>query len=746
MRNYFDQNFKTKFSTQTMSKQKGYQWVIEEMENEFEYPLNDCITFDGYFSMLCKYNQHFDYFIRIYEIDTSKLIIKNIFLNTISELAKFSLKQNTVKYILKNSNYKNFSSLFLLGIIAGFIEKKNIHGAYDYGMFIYKNWFELYDMDSISKKRKENIEYLLNTIDIKESTKIKKIYINNINKIKQPYNKKNLNYLKQHNKLFNNLKYKRIEFCTWQENYLLTISRINLTISNIIPLFSNNHGKFPNYDKFNKELLKKLKDFFKNNNDAMLVLNIIDYKINNANITEKNQIVVLNQVLHIIKKESKPYKYNNIWFNILIKYMNVNNSYIKKNLSDIYIELKKKKNIDIILFLKDNGFKIDYDIKKRINNYYIKRIKEIEKIEVLSVLIQLLQEDYIKDNINNEILSKIRNVFLNLIKKSERITDEPYSFYCLMNFYVSVKGKIKDDLINKYSFELLELWENEFYQNSINSLQERIYEQKIEKEKIIDFNQSFLMNPIISLRQNFSWNEKQILNSMKTTSQYAITAITRENTIYIDEFFPYRKKLEIYSNDSFEKCLYEYIENTQIKYEEQLLNSNLTATQYMYPIFEQNNYTLNIFSKFLDEKTYELMYKDIKDSFLKYELLNYPKENIKVADVTQLIPLLELLIRELGIKNNILPFKEKQNQIHIMKDSSTILQNIIKNKYKINKNFNGSEVYLFLYNNLYNVNCLNLRNEIIHSRQFIDNPNQIKYAFKIMVLSIFWASLELSLP
>lgn len=277
-------------------------------------------------------------------------------------------------------------------------------------------------------------------------------------------------------------------------------------------------------------------------------------------------------------------------------------------------------------------------------------------------------------------------------------------------------------------------------------MQERIYEQKIEKEKIIAFNQSFLMNPIILLRQNFSWNEKQILNSMKTTSQYTITAITKENTIYIDEFFPYRKKLEIYSNDSFEKCLSEYIENTQIKYEEQLLNSNLTATQYMYPIFEQNNYTLNIFSKFLDEKTYELMYKDIKDSFLKYELLNYPKENIKVADVTQLIPLLELLIRELGIKNNILPFKEKQNQIHIMKDSSTILQNIIKNKYKINKNFNGSEVYLFLYNNLYNVNCLNLRNEIIHSRQFIDNPNQIKYAFKIMVLSIFWANLELSLP
>lgn len=60
-----------------MSIQKGYQWLIKKMESEYEYPLNDCITFDEYFSILYKYNQHFDYFIRIYEIDTSKLIIKN---------------------------------------------------------------------------------------------------------------------------------------------------------------------------------------------------------------------------------------------------------------------------------------------------------------------------------------------------------------------------------------------------------------------------------------------------------------------------------------------------------------------------------------------------------------------------------------------------------------------------------------------------------------------------------------------
>ena len=253
--------------------------------------------------------------------------------------------------------------------------------------------------------------------------KIKKIYNDNINKIQHSYNKKNLNSIKKYDNLFNNLKYKRLEFCTWQESFLLTMARINLTISNIVPLFSNNHGKYPDYDKWNKELLKKLKNFFKHDNNAMLILNLIDYKINNAEITEKNQIIVLNQVFDIIKKESKPFKFDNIWFSVLIKYMNVNDSYIKKNLSNVFIELKKKKNIDIILFLKEKGFKIDFDMKTRINNYYIKRIKSIEKIEVLYVLIQLLEDDYIKDNINIDILNKIRNVFLKLIRKSEHGVD-----------------------------------------------------------------------------------------------------------------------------------------------------------------------------------------------------------------------------------------------------------------------------------------------------------------------------------
>lgn len=49
MKNYFDQKFKTKFSKQTITKVKDFQWVIEEMEREFEYPEKDIQNIDEFF-------------------------------------------------------------------------------------------------------------------------------------------------------------------------------------------------------------------------------------------------------------------------------------------------------------------------------------------------------------------------------------------------------------------------------------------------------------------------------------------------------------------------------------------------------------------------------------------------------------------------------------------------------------------------------------------------------------------------
>ena len=283
---------------------------------------------------------------------------------------------------------------------------------------------------------------------------------------------------------------------------------------------------------------------------------------------------------------------------------------------------------------------------------------------------------------------------------------------------------------------------NKYYIKMKSLLKHRTYETKIETGKVKDYNQMFIEFPIIFLRNEFSWEENKILERISNFSEHAIVTITKPNSIFIDEFLPYYKKIDLKQKDSYDNILIQYLGIVQKKYAEQLLNPNMNPKEYLYSLYQYQNQLLTMFISFIDEDNYKNIYESIQDSFTKYKLLDYPQD-IYMAHITQLIPLLELLIRELGIKNKVLPFKEVKNQIHVMKDSSTILLSIIKKGYKENKNFENLEVYMFLYNYLYNVNSLNLRNELMHARKYLENSSEMTFAFRVLLIGIFWALLEL---
>ena len=281
-----------------------------------------------------------------------------------------------------------------------------------------------------------------------------------------------------------------------------------------------------------------------------------------------------------------------------------------------------------------------------------------------------------------------------------------------------------------------------YFEKMQSQMQKFEYSTTVKKEQIEEYNQYFTQYPLACFRNSFSWKEQNILAQMSTSSEFAISTLFKENTIYIDKFVPYIKKIDLSQKDSFDNIVCKYLDDIQIKYAEQLLNSNIEPVAYLRSIYESYSLTLSTFITTINENNYKKMYKDIEDGFLKYGLLPYP-DRVSVAHITQLIPLVELLIRELGIKNNIIPFKEKEQQIHVMKDSSTILLSIIRKKFKESNNFENMGIYLYLYNYLYNNNSLNIRNELIHARQYLDSEGQMNFAFRALIIGIFWGSIEL---
>ena len=742
MRKYFDQNFKTKFSKQIMAKQTGFQWVVDEMEREFEYPICDVDNFNDFFQLLARYKYHVEYFIRIYEIDKSSLNINNKFLVMLRNIAIYAYKEISLRDIFKDNIYVNFTTLYLLGMIACFVEKSKIVGNYNFGMFIFFNWFELYSIKNMSKKYKNIIEKLLNQLTITEKNKMITIYNRNFNELKTKYNKKNLKKLRKYNYLFQGLEFERKQFCTWQEDYIYKMANLNISISEIIPLWSNRYGKFPDYDLWNEEIIQNMKDFFQNNNNAIMVLEIIDYKLHSKMMSLDTQKFILLNCLKIIKTSKSGNDFNNIWFNLLIKSLNDNKNFIKENSRNIYIELMKKRNCSIILFLKENNFPIGKELQRKIDNFNIRQIKKIEKIEEINIFNAFIKQAYLLNNINLEIIECIIKVFLKLINKFENNMVVSICFYNMVNFLIEAKKKVNSEIVDKHIFKILKLWNEEYYEKMQSLLQVRTYTTQIETKEIKDFNELFLKIPIKILKDNFSWSEDVVLSQMSSISEHAVSAIFKPNTIYLDEFLPYYKKINVQDKESLEFIICEFLDNMQIKYEEQLLNSHMNPREYLYSVYDNYRHNLSSFVCLLNNDVYKHMYNNIKESFTKYKLIDYP-EKIEMAHITQLIPLLELLIRELGIKNKVLPFKEKKNQVHVMKDSSTILLTIIKKRYRENKNFDNIEVYMYLYNYLYNVNSLNLRNELIHAREYLENESQMSFAFKVLILGIFWGLIEL---
>ena len=350
--------------------------------------------------------------------------------------------------------------------------------------------------------------------------------------------------------------------------------------------------------------------------------------------------------------------------------------------------------------------------------------------------------EYIKKNINLEIVTMVMKIFFNLISKNDKDILISNSFYYIINFLIAAKSKVNNEIINEYIFKVLKLWNEKYFEKMQSQMQKFEYSTTVKKEQIEEYNQYFTQYPLACFRNSFSWKEQNILAQMSTSSEFAISTLFKENTIYIDKFVPYIKKIDLSQKDSFDNIVCKYLDDIQIKYAEQLLNSNIEPVAYLRSIYESYSLTLSTFITTINENNYKKMYKDIEDRFLKYGLLPYP-DRVSVAHITQLIPLVELLIRELGIKNNIIPFKEKEQQIHVMKDSSTILLSIIRKKFKESNNFENMGIYLYLYNYLYNNNSLNIRNELIHARQYLDSEGQMNFAFRALIIGIFWGSIEL---
>lgn len=332
----------------------------------------------------------------------------------------------------------------------------------------------------------------------------------------------------------------------------------------------------------------------------------------------------------------------------------------------------------IIKFIDNNGLKEATDSFNRVCNSIIKKGHWLEL---------------------SSTISEYKSFILEVKSNSKYIVD--------MKDYIEEVLIKMDNIYKKY---------RENITSSLTKVQSEgaeIQDIDVDKLKLQILNSPFsLVNRILPL------NEVGIFKNMYSHSEFTLIDLVEVN--YIEdvgiETRNYSKKFSEIDSE-----LMKFME--EIKVEDKGINSlNKENEVYLQYFFDDINLKLNIYFELISLNfLYEIVKKKVdNDTTSSFSMIDLIDENVKIAHLTQLFPMLEEKIRQLGEKKNIFTQKELNDGVISFKDPTSILTQIIGSDNKRGKQgFRDCGIELFLYLCLYSRNALNIRNKCIHARDYI---------------------------
>lgn len=721
-----------------MTQQQDWNWLIEYIESRFN--LDDIQTWDDFQSRNTTLVEILQMFIRIVQIENHKLKINNKILEEQYILAKYFVNQvsfdESNKYI--SSNY---SKILLLFLWIAKLENDTNQTDYilDRGIYHYKNYWQLIDF-SLVLSNVEELKAYTETISIKGFEDIKSIIYKNF---EREYYEMNPGFIENYQSNLvncNTFSHQLInqDTITWQESFILDMLKVSIDNRELIPLSQFGENTNPEIKKWTKEIIDSLKTYFNNNISILFVLESISY-ILHKNIPSKEIMLLhcklLTSLLENLDKDKSIFCSS---FTI-ISYLFKDNLIKTINGEDILKRLMKTihnvQSPELIEILKEYYIPVSKAQNKILLDFYKTECSKINYIDDIYKFDHYLSNTTILKYIDKEHFNIICKKFYNCINNTDENLIIPNLFYKFMIFLLNSRSycsNIEKRVVDAQLIKAQQTWQTNFYKKIVSSLHESSFSTTIPKEEIEQINSLILDNPTLLINKTLQASNKYILYSMENISKYPMQAMITH--INIDETYPVLEQYEkmINKNNTNLEVLLKNIITNLIEKEGYKLINYLTPEYFISCIHREwiskIEYIITLFNR--EEELYT---KIVENS--KIELLEYRKD-ICLAYITQLFPILEIKIRDLALLFGIVPFKGKTEEFWKYRDPSSILLEIIENVYKNVEDFGVISDILMVYNFMYNNNSLNIRNECIHGRKYI-NDTSLKFAFKVTLLAIF---------
>ncbi len=736
--NYFEHDVKVKFFDGILEHSCEWQWFINYIEKEFK-GFKDITNFQDFLNSYAEIKDIYAYLIKLnssiggLKIEFTTTWLKQIYLCT--QIYGGTRQINSVWQEFDNNFIKLFATIVHITKIQNI--KESSQYIFSALIFMQNNIFELFNLSAV-KDDEQLILQCLSEINITDIQDLIIRFKNNIKEVIIPANLKLLEEYKSKILNVNSFSFQRFRLpqdISWEEQFVFDMLQTEISENELIPLATFNGVSTPDISRWTLPILEKLNKYF-NDETASFIIETVRFilyrKAPAAKTMEWHFKLVISDLKN--KNELEPWyeiKSSSLLFiSLLLKEKIVSPSIKNKFMQQFVGELSKFVNTNTILQFKKHNILISSQQKEKLDEYNNQIANNIINIERAHEFIDYCRNDFVVNGIRNETLKITYDKFTSFIEKEDNSASISMLFYYFMQLLLRLSSNLYIDKprVKQLMIWLQQLWQNNYYDRCLKLMHTIGSSVSISNEEINKINKVFIEKTLLGALYCFPIKKESLLDLMSMHSETAVSLfcskldITRmfpvENNKVLDRHNVDNAFIQLVRDLITQKGykLSNYIE-PEVLYRE-IYNDFIRNTQMYMAIFNQE----------------QTLYKEIQNRLSEYSLIDFDGR-IYLAHLTQLFPILENKIREFGMYCNIVPFKEKTDEFLHMKDASSVLQQILMDAYSETNDFLNVVDFFFVYQSMYNGNCLNIRNECAHGREYISS-NSLFFGFKTTLICL----------
>lgn len=613
---------------------------------------------------------------------------------------------------------------------------------YNPRLLLLSNLHQLYDFESLGDDKRRFAE-LAKSVDLPGFEKVVATLESNFSGLSVSVDEQYVSALMDEHFDANFLSFKNIEgrlFRTWQEALLCDSLSLSFSNGSIEPKARFRSGEeYPDTSTWSHNVLSLAKEAMRDDR-AICVIEVLEYCKCGKTPAMKSQDLLVDLLLGHVEKccnANDP-----IWklsctalkvVRSLLDSKKLEEKAKEKYFKSLLGLLSSVSGYDEIRFMKENGL----PCTKKQKELFLAKTKRWAKDSLASTacaqdLIAILKDPRSSKYCDFDDAKLSFELFLEYAREVDVATAE--LFYCAMMFYIDIQDNPQVD--NMWTrgtlITLRHLWQEYYYEAVVANMQVISHEGTVSGEVVKQFNKDFLERPHAVARSLFLQSDDDIVKNLESMAEHVLVFHVNKTTI--SEYYPehihvsYERDARPIDNMIASEIMRVYRENSY-----RFLNA-MSEREVINGYYDHLSSTIEIGASFIDAKpVYEWI---VENAPSHYELLSFPEVQPTLAHLTQLFPVLENIIREIGEWFAIVPFQADRDSYTRLKDVVSVLSGLIGEVQEITGTIQGCNEFLFVYHVMYSPNGFNVRNDCIHGRQY-QGPTDVARAFRLTVICVY---------